>query len=98
MIIILKKSADEAWHLLRPYHKTIMPFRDSSGGNSTYKLSVYDVLTGLEKAIGCGWYDFKKFDVHEYEFYEQVENGDLNWIIPNKIVALMGPSGKSVDK
>lgn len=27
----------------------------------------------------------------EYEFYEKVENGDLNWIIPNKFVAFMGP-------
>jgi cell division cycle 14 len=27
----------------------------------------------------------------EYEHYERVENGDLNWIIPNKFVAFMGP-------
>ena len=45
-----------------------------------------------------GWYDFKTFDVHEYEYYEQVDHGDLNWIIPNKFVAFMGPSGKSIDK
>ena len=56
------------------------------------------MLTGLQKAISVGWYDFRKFDVHEYEYYEKVENGDLNWIIPNKILALMGPSGKRIDK
>lgn len=98
MVIILKRSADEAWHYLRPYHKDLVPFRDSSGGPCTYKLSTYDVLTGLEKGIKLGWYDFKTFDVHEYEYYEKVENGDLNWIIPGKIIALMGPSGKSHDK
>ena len=27
----------------------------------------------------------------EYEYYERVENGDLNWIIPGKFVAFMGP-------
>ena len=27
----------------------------------------------------------------EYEHYERVENGDLNWIIPGKFVAFMGP-------
>lgn len=97
MIVILKRSADEAWHTLRPYHKILRPFRDASGGNSSYRLSIYDVLCGLEKGIKLGWYDFKTFDVHEYEYYEKVENGDLNWIIPNKIVALMGPSGKSKD-
>ena len=94
MVATLKKSADEAWHILRPYHKVLKPYRDSSSGPSTYRLSIYDILWGLEKAIAVGWYDFKTFDVHEYEYYEKVENGDLNWIIPDKIVALMGPSGK----
>lgn len=27
----------------------------------------------------------------EYEFYERVENGDINWIIPGKFAAFMGP-------
>lgn len=34
------------------------------------------------------------FDIHEYEHYEQVENGDLNWIIANKICAFAGPLTK----
>ena len=41
-----------------------------------------------------GWYDFKNFSVKEYEFYEKVENGDINWIIPNKFMAFMGPLEK----
>ena len=98
MIIILKRTADEVWYSFKSYHKAFVPYRDSSGGPCTYKLSIYDVLCGLQKAISVGWYDFRKFDVHEYEYYEKVENGDLNWIIPNKILALMGPSGKRVDK
>ena len=98
MIIILQRSADEAWHTLKYYHKMLMPFRDAVAGSCSYKLSTYDVLWGLERAIKLGWYNFKTFDVHEYEYYEKVENGDLNWIIPDKIVALMGPSGKTKDK
>lgn len=98
MIVILKRSADDAWYTLRPYHKFLTPFRDASGGSSSYRLSIYDILCGLEKGIQLGWYNFKTFDVHEYEYYEKVENGDLNWIIPGKIIALMGPSGKSQDK
>lgn len=38
-----------------------------------------------------GWYSFKDFDPREYEYYEKVENGDLNWIIPGKFIAFMGP-------
>ena len=43
-----------------------------------------------------GWYNFKVFDNKEYEYYEQVENGDLNWIIPNKFIAFMGPVDPSL--
>ncbi|CAI2361275.1 unnamed protein product [Moneuplotes crassus] len=98
MIVILGKSADEAWHCLQPYHKVLKPYCDSLDVSSTYPLSIYDILCGLQRAISLGWYDYRTFDVHEYEYYEKVENGDLNWIIPNKIVALMGPSGKRLDK
>jgi hypothetical protein len=38
-----------------------------------------------------GWYKFREFDNKEYEYYEKVENGDLNWIIPGKFIAFMGP-------
>jgi cell division cycle 14 len=40
------------------------------------------------------WYDFRTFNVKEYEFYERVENGDVNWIIPGKFMAFMGPIDK----
>ena len=38
-----------------------------------------------------GWYNFREFDNKEYEYYEKVENGDMNVIIPNKFIAFMGP-------
>lgn len=48
-------------------------------------------MKGLEFAIKLGWYNFREFDNKEYEYYEKVENGDLNWIIPDKFIAFMGP-------
>lgn len=30
----------------------------------------------------------------EYEYHERVENGDVNWIIPGKFMAFMGPLEK----
>ena len=42
-------------------------------------------------AVKLGWYNFKTFDVREYETMEQVANGDMNWIVPNKFLAFMGP-------
>jgi cell division cycle 14 len=48
----------------------------------------------LEQGIKHNWYNFKTFNAKEYEHYERVDNGDLNWIIPGKFVAFMGPIDK----
>ena len=48
-------------------------------------------MEGLQEGLRLGWYDFKTFNAKEYEHYEKVENGDLNWIIPGKFMAFMGP-------
>ena len=45
----------------------------------------------MEYAIKFDWYKFKTFNVKEYEQYERVENGDLNWILPGKFMAFSGP-------
>lgn len=57
-----------------------------------------DCLRGLEYAITLGWFNYKTFNLAEYEHYEKIENGDLNWIIPNKFIAFSSPSDKPVDK
>ncbi|RMC19070.1 hypothetical protein DUI87_03674 [Hirundo rustica rustica] len=47
------------------------------------------------KALQYGFLDFSTFDVNEYEHYERAENGDFNWIIPNKFIAFSGPHSRS---
>jgi cell division cycle 14 len=42
-----------------------------------------------------GWYHPDKFNLNDYQFYEKVENGDLNWIIPGKFVAFSTPVDSS---
>ena len=61
-------------------------------------IKVFHCLKGLEIAIRHGWYIFKDFDPKEYEYYEKVDNGDLNWIIPGKFIAFMGPIDKTVER
>ncbi|KFO78134.1 Dual specificity protein phosphatase CDC14A, partial [Cuculus canorus] len=70
-------------------------YRDASFGNCTYNLTILDCLQGINKALQHGFFDFKTFDVDEYEHYERVENGDFNWIIPGKFLAFSGPHPKS---
>lgn len=43
-----------------------------------------------------GWLDFGNFDVEEYEYYERVETGDFNWLVPNKFLAFCGPHAESI--
>ena len=54
-------------------------------------------MRGLEYAIKLKWFDVKTFNLRDYEFYEKVENGDLNWIIPGKFIAFSGPASSPRD-
>lgn len=91
MIIVLKQKAEDVWEAFAPYQAQFRPYRDASYGDCTYSCSIFQCLKGLEIAVEHGWYKFNEFDNKEYEYYEKVENGDLNWIIPNKFIAFMGP-------
>lgn len=97
MVVVMGKSAEEAWEMFEPYRHGFKPFRDATMGVCTYKCTVLDCLRGLEYAIKLGWYDYKSFNYKEYEYYEKVEHGDLNWIVPGKFMAFSGPSNKPRD-
>mmetsp|Transcript_13034 Transcript_13034/g.24261 ORF Transcript_13034/g.24261 Transcript_13034/m.24261 type:complete len:398 (+) Transcript_13034:168-1361(+) len=95
-IIVLNKTADQAWE---PFNKLqpFTDFRDASFGGCTYKCRIIDVLRGLEFGIKLRWFDYRTFNVQEYEHNEKVENGDFNWIIPGKFLAFSSPSPNSTD-
>jgi cell division cycle 14 len=56
-----------------------------------YKLTVEDCCKGLSQGLLHGWLDLPRFNVVEYEHYEQVENGDLNWTLPAKFISFASP-------
>lgn len=85
MVVILQRTPEEAYNTFTDYQSQFTAFRDASSGDCSYKMSILHCLKGVEKAIELNWYDFKNFDVQEYEYYSKLDNGDLNWIIPGKI-------------
>ncbi|PNW87019.1 hypothetical protein CHLRE_02g105400v5 [Chlamydomonas reinhardtii] len=96
-VIYMNMTADMAYKplaALKPY----VPFRDASCGVSTFHLTVYDVMRGIQRARDVGFIDWNSgsstWSLEEYEYYEQVENGDLNWIVPGKFVAFSGPAAR----
>jgi len=94
MVVILKMTAEEAHSKFKDYTPLFRHYRDASKGDCYYDCTLLQCLQGLEYAIKFGWYTFRTFNVKAYEFYERVENGDLNWIIPGKFMAFMGPVEK----
>ena len=95
-VIYLNKSPEEAY---RPLIAGDIPiytrFCDASYGPSIYKISLIDCINAVAKALKAGFFDFDDFDADEYEYYERVENGDFNWIVPEKFLAFCGPHQKS---
>ncbi|TNN35778.1 Dual specificity protein phosphatase CDC14A [Liparis tanakae] len=66
-------------------------YRDAAVGECSFKLTLLDCLQGIRKALQHGFVDFERFDVEEYEHYERVEHGDMNWVVPGKLLAFSSP-------
>jgi hypothetical protein len=79
-------------------HQRMKKQRRSSGGSNSSDNS--DVVEGdppqQQQQYGLGSGNPTTFNVDEYEYFEQVENGDLNWIIQNKILAVAGPQNQKI--
>ncbi|GLH16020.1 Dual specificity protein phosphatase CDC14A, partial [Gryllus bimaculatus] len=96
LIASYAKTPDEAYRpLIGGSSPPFLPFRDASFGLSVYHVTLLDCLNAVYKALNLGFFNFEDFDVEEYEYYERVENGDLNWIVPQKFIAFCGPHAKS---
>lgn len=94
-VICMKKTAAEAY---RTFAKTsFRPFRDASMGHCSYAHTVQHCIEAVEKAKHTKFLDFGTFSLKEYEYYERVECGDFNIIVPDKFLAFSGPSSGPVD-
>lgn len=95
-ILILHKSAESAF-LIFSTLPSFPDYCDAGYGTCTYKCTLLHVLKGLEFSVSLNWFNLRTFNLKEYEYYEKVENGDWNWIIPNKIIAFACPSSNAYD-
>jgi len=91
-VIYLEKTPEEAYSPLEGgLNPSFVPFRDASFGVSVYTITILDCLRAVNKAKRAGFFEFDDFDCEEYEHYERVQNGDFNWLIPDKFLAFAGP-------
>uniref|UniRef100_A0A0A9XU25 protein-tyrosine-phosphatase n=1 Tax=Lygus hesperus TaxID=30085 RepID=A0A0A9XU25_LYGHE len=67
------------------------------GATGIYTIRLIDCFGGLNKAFYFNMVDFGDFDLTEYETYEGANphaEGDLSWIVPEKLLAFAGPCGE----
>eukprot|EP01036_Dinobryon_divergens_P024532 gene24532-32994_t len=87
----MNKSPEDAFKPFKAYPHPFPSWHDATPVACTFNLTILDTLRGLAKARECRFFDFNKFNIEEYEHYEQVENGDLNWYVEGRFVAFAGP-------
>jgi len=90
-VLFLKKTPEEAFKPFRGC-PAVPPWHDATQGPANFNLTILDTLRGLLKAAQYKFFDFNNFNLAEYEHFEQVENGDLNWCVDNKFVMFAGRS------
>jgi len=96
-VLYLGRTADEAFAPCMDVYPPFTPFRDAAMGICTFNLTVQDCLRAVHKAQILRWLDFETFDHKEYHYYEQVETGDLNEIVPGKFIGFSGPAAKHLE-
>ena len=95
-ILRLKQTPEEAFSPFVNLSRHFRPYRDATNLPSTYDLTVFSCVSGFYKGLKLGWYNPSTFDASSWEFNEQVENGDMNWLIPNKLLAFATPYNHNI--
>mmetsp|Transcript_148581 Transcript_148581/g.413961 ORF Transcript_148581/g.413961 Transcript_148581/m.413961 type:complete len:404 (-) Transcript_148581:129-1340(-) len=99
LVIVKRQPADVVFAPFNFANPPLLPYRDASANpTSTFHLTVLDCLHGLETSIRLKLFDWERFNVESYEFFEKVENGDLSWVLPGRMLAFAGPYPTSVDE
>jgi len=66
-VIILNKTAEQAWEPFSKVQPPLAEYKDAGYTNSPYRCSILDCLRGLEYAIKLKWFDYKSFNLRDYE-------------------------------
>jgi len=91
MMLVHRQSPEEAFAPVQELVKQLQPYRDAGYGPATFWITVLDCLKGLNRAMKKGLIKLEEFDLQETEYYEAVEHGDMNWVLPGKFLAFATP-------
>lgn len=86
-------KVDDICDRMKEIYETVLDYRTEGEGSCDHKVSIRDCLFGLQISLNhLPSLKLDEFDVEDLLWMEQPQNGDLNWIVPGKILALAGPT------
>ncbi|KAL3287910.1 hypothetical protein HHI36_002367 [Cryptolaemus montrouzieri] len=65
---------------------------DASQIPCPYTIKLDFCFNAIAKAMAFNFFNFEDFDVTEYDMYEKLQFGDMNWLVPRKLLAFIGPN------
>ncbi|XP_047035398.1 tyrosine-protein phosphatase cdcA-like [Helicoverpa zea] len=95
-VLYLSLTPKDALKPLMVLGQSYRPFQDATQGDSTFTISLMDCLQAIKKARELGFFNFQDFNYEEYDRLDKIQGGDLNWIVPGKFLAFIGPVDYSV--
>lgn len=95
-MIECKWSVPDICKEMNEIYETVIGFRTEGEGLCDHRVSIVDCLLGFQMALNhLPSLKLNSFNVEDLLTMEQPQNGDLNWIIPGKLLALAGPTNKN---
>lgn len=70
----------------------LMPFRDASEGPSLFQLTFDHCIRALYYSKFMKLQNQQNFDHFTYEYFSQLQNGYLNWVVKDKLLAFCSPA------
>ncbi|XP_053618048.1 dual specificity protein phosphatase CDC14A-like isoform X2 [Plodia interpunctella] len=95
-VLYLSLTPRDALKPLTVHGQSYRPFQDATQGESIFTISILDCLLAIKKASDLGFFNFQDFNYEEYDRLDKIQGGDLNWIVPGKFLAFIGPVDYSV--
>lgn len=53
---------------------------------------MYDCYSAISKSLAFNFFNFTDFNFQHYDTFDLLEKGNLNWIVPRKLLGFLGPN------
>lgn len=96
MILVQSWTPHQVLQSITQCETPFMLFRDAGYSCADFEITIQDIVYGLWRAKERNLIDILSFDLEEYERYERIEFGDLNFIT-NDFIAFASPKDNNND-